>query len=113
MSQNGHLDKAIQDDHQSIMLVTLWSAHNIQSYNILVNVTITKDPERKTRTDICTLSHLSLIKTNSLKTFRYLLSDFYFQPLMTVGNFFIVNLALADFCVTGFINPFSIFGKIY
>ena len=38
---------------------------------------------------------------------------FYFQPLMTVGNFFIVNLALADFCVTGFINPFSIVGKIF
>ena len=33
------------------------------------------------------------------------------QPLRNVGNIFVVNLALADLCVTGFINPFSIIGE--
>ena len=35
----------------------------------------------------------------------------FFQPLRTVGNLIIVNLAVADFAVTGFVNPFSIVGK--
>ena len=34
------------------------------------------------------------------------------KPLRKVGNVFVVNLALADLSVTGFLNPFSIIGKI-
>ena len=33
-----------------------------------------------------------------------------FKPLRKVGNFFVVNLAIADLCITGFVNPFSIIG---
>ena len=33
------------------------------------------------------------------------------KPLKTVGNMFVVNLAVADLCVTSFVNPFSIVGK--
>ena len=39
------------------------------------------------------------------------LSFFPFQHLRTVGNMFIVNLAIADLAVTGFVDPFSIIGK--
>ena len=35
----------------------------------------------------------------------------FFQPFRTVGNLIIVNLAVADFAVTGFVNPFSIVGN--
>ena len=34
-----------------------------------------------------------------------------FQSLKKVGNIFIVNLAIADICVTAFVDPFSIVGK--
>ncbi|ELU08523.1 hypothetical protein CAPTEDRAFT_123524 [Capitella teleta] len=34
------------------------------------------------------------------------------KKLKTVGNMFIVNLALADLCVTAFVDPFSIIGII-
>ena len=33
------------------------------------------------------------------------------KPLRKVGNYFVVNLAIADLCITGFVNPFSIVGK--
>ena len=35
----------------------------------------------------------------------------YFQKLRTVCNIFIVNLAIADLCVTGIVNPFSLIGN--
>ena len=34
-----------------------------------------------------------------------------FQNLRTVGNVFIVNLAIADLCVTAFVDPFNIVSK--
>lgn len=35
---------------------------------------------------------------------------FTLQELRTVANYFIVNLAMADICVSGVVNPFSIIG---
>ena len=50
---------------------------------------------------------LSLFFQNQFLRFLYIL----LQPLRNIGNIFVVNLALADFCITGFIYPFSIIGK--
>ena len=37
--------------------------------------------------------------------------SFFVKPLRTIGNIFVVNLALADFSLTSFVDPFSIVGK--
>ena len=45
-------------------------------------------------------------------SYIYLLQSVYalFQHLKTTGNMFIVNLAMADLCVTAFVDPFSVVG---
>ena len=48
---------------------------------------------------------------NSLKVFAQMIEPpIFLQRLRTIGNLFVANLAVADLCVTGFINPFNIAG---
>ena len=35
----------------------------------------------------------------------------FLQKLRTIGNLFVANLAFADMCVTGFLNPMTLLGK--
>ena len=43
--------------------------------------------------------------------FKTIIFFSFLKPLRTIGNIFVVNLALADFSLTSFVDPFSIVGK--
>ena len=54
-------------------------------------------------------THASMSRICEKRRYMYVVV---LQSLRTNGNVFIVNLAIADLCVSSFVNPFSIVGEI-
>ncbi|KAL5005491.1 hypothetical protein ScPMuIL_018947 [Solemya velum] len=80
------------------------------------NVNSSLDIDFKTRHPVLSYTYLAILGVltviGNLANIMVICAVITYRPLRTTGNMFIVNLALADLCMTAVGDPFSIVGVI-